>query len=89
MSESAPRTLTESAREVAARHGLTLEDIKGRSKRRKCVHARWEVMWTLDRRGLTSTRIGMFLKRNHATVLHGLKRHAEISDGKRRGALHE
>lgn len=68
--------LTSIARQVADRRGVPLCEVLGLRGRKAADHARQELMWVLrHERGLTFTRIGMYLHRNHATVRHGVKRH--------------
>lgn len=63
---------------VAAKWGLTLEVLKGQSRRRSVAWARQEAMYEMYATGLfSSPQIGRFLGgRDHTTVLHGCRRHA-------------
>lgn len=68
------RLLTEVARE----HQLTPGEIRGKSRSKGrvlarqefCYRARAELKWSLN-------KIGMFLGRDHTTVLHGIRKHAQ------------
>lgn len=59
--------------EAAERHGLTVEDLTGLSRKQKVVVARWEVMRALRDLGRSTPRIGQILNRDHSTVIHGLR----------------
>ena len=53
-------------------------DIKKKTKRRPWVHGRWifyKIAWDSDH---TLTPIGSYTKRDHATVLHGLRKLDEV-----------
>lgn len=64
---------------VAEKHGVTLEDIMGRSKRRHIAWARQEAMHELYALGwLSMPRIGQYLGGlDHTSVLYGIRRHKE------------
>jgi len=62
--------------EVAAAAGVSVADILGPSRRARVVAARQAVMAVLHRRGWSSPRIGRALRRDHSTVLHGIRAHA-------------
>lgn len=70
--------------EVADKHGLTPDDITGRSRVHKIIHARHEVMWTARQVKLADGRprysfpmIGRLMKRDHSTIVNGVTRHAQ------------
>lgn len=58
---------------VAAFYEVAREDILGASRERHLTHARWAVAFALDRRGWSLNRIARLLRKDHSTVLHGLK----------------
>jgi len=60
---------------VLQRHQLTWKDISGRSRRRPIVMARQECMWVMRSAGMSYPLIGRFLRRDHTTVLHGVRQH--------------
>ena len=64
-------------RTVAAKHGLTTDDLTGPARFKTIAHARQEAMWELRlRTKLSTTQIGQRLgDRDHTTVLHGLRAH--------------
>lgn len=59
---------------VAALHDIAPEDITGPSRLRRHCEARWQVMRELAARGISTPAIGRILNRDHATVIHGLRR---------------
>jgi chromosomal replication initiation ATPase DnaA len=66
-------------REVAAKHDLPAHMLMGPSRVPDVCRARWEAMAELQERfGDRPWRIGRFFARDHSTVLHGLRRHAEL-----------
>jgi WhiB family transcriptional regulator, redox-sensing transcriptional regulator len=64
---------------VADRHGLTVEVLTGDGRSRGVVAARREAMWCLRESGLSLPDVGRVLGRDHSTVLHGLRRFAEVA----------
>jgi chromosomal replication initiator protein len=70
--------MLEIARSVAERHGLTLADLKGPARSPTFARPRQEAMALI--RQLTDhslPKIGGFFNRDHTTVLHACRRHAE------------
>ena len=59
---------------VANRYRLTVDDIKGPSRKAYICRARWDAMKLLRERGLSLPSIGIMLNRHHTAVLHGLRR---------------
>lgn len=75
-----PLPWKDEAEVIAKKHGLTLEFVLSRSSARRPARARWEIMAMLRARGNTYPRIGQLLGgMDHSSVLHGCRRHAEIS----------
>jgi chromosomal replication initiator protein len=66
--------------ERAARaFGIPAADIRGSARHFKICRARWAAMLLMRRRGLSTTQIGNKIgKRDHTTVMHGLKRAEEL-----------
>lgn len=63
------------AARVAARHGLTLDDLAGRRRDARHVSARQEAMFVLRQATrLSLPAIGAIFGRHHTTVLAGLRR---------------
>lgn len=63
--------------EVAERHDLTLDEIRGPGRHRWLTRPRQEAMYLLWETGRYSlSQIGYHLgKRDHTTVLHGVRAH--------------
>lgn len=63
---------------IEDRHGVTKAEIKGRSRKRPICYARQHFMSEARAIGLSYPRIGQLLDgRDHATVIHGCKAHAQ------------
>lgn len=62
---------------VGAAYSVTLEQLQGASKEGSIVKARAHCYALLMKLGLSSARIGRLLNKDHSTVLHGAKKHAE------------
>ena len=61
--------------------GVTMDDMRGKSRQRPVVEARQALMWLLHHRaGLTYGAIGRLLSRDHTTVIHGV-----AAEDRRRG----
>lgn len=74
------------AEEAGAYFGVAADEILSPVRRAKVVRARWAVMRRLSAAGFSSVQIGRWLQRDHATVLHGLKK-AGQSTGSSTGCL--
>lgn len=59
---------------TARLYDVNVEDIVGPSRLRRICEARWATMRAMEARGLSTTRIGQLLNRDHSTVVHGLRR---------------
>lgn len=70
-------SMAQIAREVAEKHGITVDDLKGKSLLKRIYLARHEAMARMrDETDNSSTSIGRFLGgRDHTTVLAGVKAH--------------
>jgi len=65
--------------EAAFTHGARPDEIMGRSRKRKFVRARQEMMSRYRAAGYTLCQIGELFDRDHSTVLHAIRmenRHA-------------
>lgn len=73
------KTWKEIVRDVARRHRVRFEEILGPSRAQPIAGIRQEAMWELHQQDRWSLpQIGRFLgNRDHTTVLHGVRRHAE------------
>ena len=69
--------------EVAKRHGLTVADLVGPSRLRQFAWPRQEAFYLAKMQtGASFPEIGRFARRDHTTVIHGVKAHAaRIGDG--------
>ena len=64
--------------DVARKHGVTPRDITSHFRDKNLVAARHELFWRLrTERNYSFPRIAMLLGRDHSSVIHGFKRHAE------------
>lgn len=71
---------------VADKHDVTVADLKGPSRVKHIVAARFEAMARMYDLGIWSMpQIGRFFGRDHTTVLNGIRRHHGAS-AKRRAA---
>jgi chromosomal replication initiation ATPase DnaA len=61
------------AKEIGAQHGVPASEILGRSRFRQIVRARADVMRRLRADGFSLLQIGMWMKRDHTTVLHHIR----------------
>lgn len=71
-------TSKEIVAQVAARHGVSVDDLIGPSRQRTITRARHEAMWLMRQattRSLPS--IGRVFRRHHTTVLFGIREHEE------------
>jgi chromosomal replication initiation ATPase DnaA len=64
-------------RQVALRHGITVEDLRGPCRARRVAWPRQELMWRARRETrLSLPQIGERLGgRDHTTVIHGVRAH--------------
>lgn len=70
--------------EVAAKHGVTINDLESQTRNQMICLARFEAMWRCRQETIASLpQIGRsFGNRDHTTVLHGIRRHqARIDAG--------
>lgn len=75
-------TIRSLSKHAAQLQGISIREVRGATKSRKAVRARWAVIWAVTTElGESSGVIGRELgKRDHSTVLHGLKQ-AEMLRG--------
>ena len=59
---------------AAEHHGVTVAEIKGRSRLGAVVAARQDVFLALRESGWSFPRIGRAMGRDHSTVMHGVAR---------------
>lgn len=64
--------------DIAVAHGVTIGDLVGPSRVKAVSEARQEAMYRIRQRDVTLKATGWYLgKRDHSTVLHGIKVHCE------------
>lgn len=70
-------------RDACRKHGLTMEELRGTTRRRDIVHARQECFYRMRTevtalgRPLSLPRIARLFGRDHSTIVHGIERHAQ------------
>lgn len=61
---------------VAGAAGMTTEALRAPGRRHNLARLRWAAAWRLAREGLSLTQIGTIIRRDHSTVVHGLRQAA-------------
>ena len=62
--------------EIATQHGVSVERLMSRSRKRDVVQARWEVFERLSERRWSLPQISRRWGMHHTSVLHGLRMRA-------------
>lgn len=63
---------------VAKKHGVTVALIMGEARDKRVILARHEVWWRVWRTsGLSYPRMGAMFRRDHTTIMHGVKRYEQ------------
>ena len=76
-------TMRDRARDFEVKRNVNLEIIKSRERLHKIAVLRQELMWTLrevkinGRPRYTYPQIAKFLRRDHTTVIHGVRAHEQ------------
>ena len=76
-------TMLDIARDFEVKRNIDIEIIKSRERLHKIAVLRQELMWTLrqvkinGRPRYTYPQIAKFLRRDHTTVVHGVKAHEQ------------
>ena len=76
-------TMTDIARDFEVKRNIDIEIIMSRERLHKIAVLRQELMWTLrqvkinGRPRYTYPQIAKFLRRDHTTVVHGVKAHEQ------------
>ena len=65
-------------RRIALDHCVSVKEIMSPNQQRHVAHARFAAYVALRDRGLSMPQIGRFFKRDHTTVLHGIRRAKEL-----------
>jgi len=69
------RSVTRTLVYLAESAGHTLAELRGDSRVQGLVRRRQETYWVLlKHHGLSTTTIGRVMRRNHTTILHGIKK---------------
>lgn len=71
--EPSVRSMTQIVDDVAAANGLTVADLKGKSRER---HIAWPRQWAYAlcrRQGRSLPQIARFFNRDHTTIMHGIR----------------
>lgn len=64
---------------AAAAFGVTVEEMKSKTRRREVAYARYTAMRLIrENTKLLLSEIGELFGRDHATALHGIRRHSEL-----------
>ena len=72
-----PQSMREIATLVAERHGLTLEELRGPSRKHRVSRPRQEAMAFMRAEGRFSyPQIARYFGKDHTTVLHAVRAHA-------------
>lgn len=75
--------VTSTIRQICRDYHVTPEEVLSRSRYAQVTEARQAVMYALTiELGLSSVRIGQILKRDHSTVLHGVRIHRERKEAR-------
>jgi chromosomal replication initiator protein len=72
---------------VAGKHGLSVKEVTGKSRRRNVVFARHEAAWRLSKETAHSTtEIGRRLNQDHTSVMYAIDRYQDYLDRQARNA---
>jgi hypothetical protein len=66
---------------ICEKHGLTLWQLKSKSRSKYLVRARWEAAYLIydQCRHLSLPQVGKILCRDHSTILHGIREYAAMN----------
>ena len=72
------QTMRDICEEVAKKHGLTLDDLRGERRQHYLVVARWEAAWRCFSETKNSyPAIGRVLHKDHTTIMNAVKKQQE------------
>lgn len=71
-----PGRVRQAIRDAASATGISTADILGRSRLRTIVHARQLAMHMAHEAGAPCTQIARVFKRDHSTIIHGVRAEA-------------
>ena len=66
-------TMTDIVARVALIYGLSVDELRGKGREIRVSHPRQEAMLMMHEAGYSMPRIGRFFKRDHTTILHGIR----------------
>lgn len=78
------RDLVKLLDEICHRRAVTRDEVCGRARTKAIAHARHEVWWRLRHHpdaSFSFGEIGRLFRRNHATVIHGVRAHQRRAQG--------
>lgn len=64
--------------QVARRHEITVDEILSPDRSRRLILPRWHAFSELRRIGFSYPSIGKIMGRDHSTVIHGIRKFAEM-----------
>lgn len=82
ISGSAMGAIEAIAREVSQQTGIRLGELMGPSREHPIAHARQIVMFIARREGIAYAEIARCLRRDHTTIIHGVRAEAKRRGGK-------
>jgi chromosomal replication initiation ATPase DnaA len=76
------RDLVDLLDEICRRRAVTRDEVCGRARTKAISQARHEVWWRLrhPEASFSFEEIGRLFRRNHATVIHGVRAHQRRAD---------
>lgn len=57
---------------------MTVEYLRGPKRNRRVMRTRFALYWVLRERGASFAQIGMWMSRDHSTVIYGQRRAADL-----------
>ena len=69
-------------KEVATKHGLSVQVLMSRSRAHHISHARWDAFIALQKRGWSLPRIGNHFGLDHTTVLYGIRKARKAAEAR-------
>jgi hypothetical protein len=71
------------AKEICAKHGVTLKEMRTIRRFKKLTTARQEFCWrAYDELGFSMTQVGNYLRKDHTTVVHAVHKHRALAAAK-------
>lgn len=70
-----PASMRRIALDVALGHRISVKSLTGRSRCPDLAHPRQEAMFRMRQAGFSLSQIGRFFRRDHTTVMHGVRAH--------------